>query len=91
MRGTETLRRRLRKMSNELPEGMQNLPRVLEYDESDPKGPWAGFPTRQEAADWWWKVHRSRVSFVTYNPDGSDDMWGTPVAGEPSFDHWFLG
>ncbi len=91
MRGTESLRRRLRRMSHELPEGMQNLPRVLEYNEADPKGPWAGFQTRQDAADWWWKVHRSRISFVTYNENGSDGMWGTPVEGEPNYDDWFIG
>lgn len=90
MRGTQALRRRLRRVSGELPEGAQNLPALLEYDETDPKGPWAGFKTRQEAADWYWRIHRQQISFVTYAADGSDDLWGTPLPGEPDFDELFF-
>lgn len=90
MRGTESLRRRLRRVSQELPAGMQNLPAVLEYDESDPKGPWAGFKTRQEAADFYWRAHRQQISFVTY-PPGCTSMWGEALPGEPDFDSWFIG
>lgn len=91
MRGTQALRARLRKMSNDLPEGMQRFPAVLEYDESDPAGPWAGFKTREEAASYYWRVHRQQISFVTYAKDGSDDMWGTPLPGEPDYTDWFIG
>jgi len=90
MSTTSTLRRRLRRVSGELPEGVQALPAILEYAESNPKGPWAGFQTREEAADWYWRIHRQRISFVTYAEDGSDDLWGTPLPGEPDFDELFF-
>ncbi len=89
MSSTSTLRRRLRRVSGELPKGAQGLPAVLEYDERDPKGPWAGFQTREEAASYYWRVERRRVSFVTY-PEGGNSMWGEPLPGEPDFDQLFF-
>ena len=68
----------------------QNLPMILEHDETDPAGPWAGFKTRAEAAAHYWRAHRCKISFCR-KPEDPNAVWGQPMEGEPDHDSLFLG
>lgn len=88
---SKTTRARLARIERQ-PGGVewQNLPMILEYDEADPTGAWAGFATRAEAVAHFWRVHRCKISFCR-KPEDPSAVWGTPLEGEPDHDSLFLG